>query len=598
MKHLKKLTALLLCCVLAVGSCVMLSGCAKGKAQSFDIVLITDGGAVTDKGYNQSAWSGVQEYAGESGASCRYFQPYLDENGKLSDEIIAKYIELAANSGAKQIVLPGKAFAISAYELAPTYKDIQFVLVDAFPHSRDDKTMRMIDNVMSVRFNAYEAGFLAGFTAVLKGNTKLGYLGDVQNERSADYGEGFVQGAGYAADANGKPVYVDFANYNAKKLDYDYSFTVRPVYIKTDEAKKETFKVNVVDGIGSGVYTDGENVTVTANPAPQGKAFDHWETKSDTEGVKDKKVNISSKKDASMNLLVGDCDCTITAVWKDADTASITVKASDAEPLVYYAPKDSEYWVEAPAAPSGQVFDHWESSAADAVKDVNAKGTTVYVGTSDIQLTPVYVKSELPTFDVRVENGTGSGSYLAGDTVKVVANAPAEGYMFYKWENVDNQGLSTGIAMTNEYCYHTEFEMVNRYASVVEKMFDDGTQVVFGGGCDVSDSIFEATGNFDYPVYGFGCGIDESGKGTCLASVINDYGAAVKQCLGAFKGAGIFDANCKSGCIYVTGMSTDKENKDEYDEQYAAAYNIFASGKTLRSSGAFSCLTVKYWIKK
>ena len=42
----------------------------------------------------------------------------------------------------------------------------------------------------------------------------------------------------------------------------------------------------------------------------EGKVFDKWVVKSDTEGVKDSKVNISSDKKSSMNLLVEKCDCT------------------------------------------------------------------------------------------------------------------------------------------------------------------------------------------------------------------------------------------------------------------------------------------------
>lgn len=59
---------------------------------------------------------------------------------------------------------------------------------------------------------------------------------------------------------------------------------------------KKTFNVNVVGGIGSGVYANGENVTIIADKPYKDKAFDLWEVKSNTKGVKDKKVNISLDK--------------------------------------------------------------------------------------------------------------------------------------------------------------------------------------------------------------------------------------------------------------------------------------------------------------
>ena len=635
---MKKILALVIAAALAVSCVFALSGCSKKDGNgSNELVLITDGAPVNDGSFNQYTWNGVKAYADENEISCRYYQPSLNENGELTVEEAAKYIDLAVKGGAKQIVLPGEKFAVAAYEIAPTYSDVQFILIDALPHSQGDTTMRLQSNVECVKFNKLEAGFLAGYCAVINGsydkkghqerqnNTKLGFLGSVVSQDAADYGAGYVQGAQYAADEKGVPVYVDYAEFDNVFLDYDYSFIIKPVYVKREEATKKTFKVKVIDGVGSGVYTDGENVTITADAAPEGKTFDHWEVKSDTKGVKDKKVNISSKKDYSMNLLVGDCDCTITAVWADAETVPVTITEADGATAheVINALKDSDAWIEAPAAENGMVFDHWESSVEDVLEDENSKGTSVKVGSDAITVTPIYKVSEKPTFNVLVENGSGTGAYVTGDEVKVVADAPEEGYMFYKWENVDNQGLSTGIAMENEYCYHTTFEMVDRYASIAEKMYDDGCQVVFAGGNSVADSIFLAADNFDYNVYTFGSGVDEGSKSRCLASVVTDYGNAVKLALADFKGGQIFLGNTANDCIYVTGKSvnqyelnddgsvkTDKKGNQiedaNYSEDYAKVIDALNNNKiklTNVEKGAdvnnivkSKCLTLNYWV--
>ena len=68
-------------------------------------------------------------------------------------------------------------------------------MLDAVPHSAGDKSARLLPNVMSASFDDLQSGYLAGFSAVLQGNTKLGYLGSVQNDHSSNYGAGFVQGA-------------------------------------------------------------------------------------------------------------------------------------------------------------------------------------------------------------------------------------------------------------------------------------------------------------------------------------------------------------------------------------------------------------------
>ncbi len=552
---MKKIISAFIAFSLIIG-CFALWGCSKNSADGYNLVMITDGNPINDGAYNESAWNGVKEYAEDNNMTFRYYQPSLDENGKLSVETIKNYIDLAAEDNAKFVVLPGEAFSVGAYEIAPAYSDINFILVGAFPHAENDETIRFQSNVMCISFDALEAGFLAGYTSVTDGYTKLGYLGSVGSDNSGNYGAGFVQGAAFAADQKETPVILDYANYDAENLNYDYSFTVKALYKKVSEEKEKTFKVNVVDGIGSGVYTDGENVKITANPAPQGKVFDHWEVKSDTDGVKDRKVNISSKKKPSMNLLVGDCDCTIKAVYSDGEG---------------------------------------ETEEPQEEKNDN---------------------NQLK-FNVTVENGTGSGSYATGEKVQIVADAPEDGYMFEKWESFDNQGLKTGISMDNEYCYSTEFEMVDRVASVAERMYDNGAQLIFGGGNPVSDSIFTATKSFDYQVWAFGSGTDEASKGNCHASVVNDYGAAVKLALESYQPGGILSANCSNGCIYVTGKSLEKTVKDKkgnevdnesYDGNYEMIYNALAqnklnlinmqSGGDVRNTFKSACLTVNYWINE
>ncbi len=555
---MKKVISAVLAALMVIG-CLSFAGCAKKGSEGYDVVMITDGSAVNDGAYNESAWNGIKKYGDENNVSYRYYQPSPDENGKLSVDTIKNYIDLAAKDNAKFVVLPGEAFAVSAYEIAPAYSDINFILVDAMPHAEKDETVRFQSNVMCISFNALEAGFLAGYSAVIDGFNKLGYLGAVGSKSSGDYGAGFAQGAAFAADQKDIPVVLDYANYDASNLNYDYAVNIKAVYKKVSEEKEKTFKVKVEGGLGSGVYTDGQNVTISANPASEGKKFDHWETKSDTEGVRDSKVNISSKSDESMNLLVGDCDCTITAVYEVTDEAA-----------------------------------EEETQEEEAPKDENAFA-----------------------FEVNVENGTGSGEYYAGEKVQIVADAPKDGYMFEKWESVDNQGLATGIAMDNEYDYTTEFEMVDRIASVAEKMYDDGTQIVFGGGNPTSDSVFTATENFDYQVWAFGSGTDEHSKSNCYASVVNDYGAAVKLALEGYMPGGVLSANCANGCIYVTGKSLEEYKKDkkgneveneEYNGDYAMIYQALADGKfnlvnmesggDVRNAIESSCLTVNYWINE
>lgn len=614
---MKKAVSIILCLVLVVSTVFAVAGCSKQSEIKSDIVLITNGGDIKDGGYNQSAWEGVNAFADENGLVQRYYQPTLDENGELTVESIEKYVDLSAKNGAQYIIFPGEDFAVAAYEVAPSYPDVKFILLDAIPHSAGDSTDRFISNVMCVTFDTLQSGFLAGYIAVANGNTELGYFGEKSSDDSANYGAGFAQGAAYAADSLGIPVTLDWADYDSPLRDYDYSFTVTACYDKIDDVKdEEIYKVNVVNGTGSGTYTEGSNVTITADPAPAGKVFDHWEVKSDTEGVKDKKVNISSKTKDSMNLLVEKCDCTITAVYKDieGDYKSVTVAKAPELSYVYnqYFVKVGEgILVKAPVAEAGMLFDHWKTDADLGDTDLTSKEIWVEVNDNDISLYPVYKVSDVPTFNVTVVTGeggdgasTGSGSYVAGDTVSVAAAVPKDGYMFSHWENVGADGQSAGIAMENEYYWNTTFEMVDRYAAICESMYDHGATMIFAGGNSKADSAYTAKWNFDFEL-----GVISAGENNkdAYTTIVKNYGEAVKDCLTDYKGGTVISENCATEGIYATFVSENEEIQKNYDEIYKALADgkinpVLAEGgagydfcKAFVENNMSDCLTLNGW---
>lgn len=613
---MKKAVSIILCLVLVVSTVFAAAGCSKQSEIKNDIVLITNGGDIKDGGYNQSAWEGVSSYADENGLTQSYYQPILDENGELTVENIEKYVDLSVQKGAQYIIFPGEEFAVAAYEIAPLYPDVKFVLIDAIPHSAGDSTDRFISNVMCVSFDTLQSGFLAGYLAVANGNTELGYFGEKSSKNSANYGAGFAQGAAYAADSMGIPVTLDWADYDSPLRDYDYGFTVTACYDKIEDVKdEEIFTVNVVNGTGSGTYTKGSNVTITADPAPAGKVFDKWEFKSDTDGVKDKKVNISSKTKSSMNLLVEKCDCTLTAVYKDIEGDYYSVKTMSADgstvELEQSVSANDECYITAPVAPENMVFDRWECSVKDAVEDVNSASAKINEVTSDITVTPVYKFSDVPTFNITVETGeggdgvsTGSGSYVAGDVVTVAAAVPKDGYMFSHWENVGADGQSTGIAMENEYYWNTTFEMVDLYSAVCESMYDHGATMIFAGGNSKADSAYTAKWNFDFDLGVISAG--ENNKDS-YSTIVNNYGEAVKDCLADFKGGTVISANCATDGIYATFVSDDEKVQKNYEAIYKALADgeikpVLAEGgagydfcKAFTENNMSDCLTLNGW---
>lgn len=604
----KKLLSVFMCVALIAVGAFAFAGCTKTADLRYGVALITDGGSIHDKGYNQSAWDGVQAYARDSSTRAVYYQPVVEDGQTLTADLIEPYVQLAVDKGAEYVVLPGEAFAVITYELATMYPDLRFVLLDGLPHSQGNSSIRLLPNVMSVGFDELQSGYLAGFSAVLQGNTKLGYLGSVKNDHSSNYGAGFVQGAAAAADTLGVPVQLDYADYDSALLDYDYSVKLTPVYKPISQAGKTCRKVVVQNGYGSGTYKEGQNVTVYCDLFnTQGEKFDHWEVKSNTDGVKDKKVNVSDKSKTEINLIVEDCDCTITAVYAKTDekVGSVAVLKADksATDKVYDNVVGEQVQVTAPVAAQGMAFDHWETTGkAESVENAKEKVTQVTVEESPVVLTPVYTVSEDPTFAVTVENGVGSGYYLTGDTVRVTANAPKDGYYFDHWTNSDKDGNSTGLALENEYYYDTTFEMVDRYASIAETMIDKGDKALFAGGCSKASSLYTAKGVFDLDdVSIIGAGIQEK---DAAYSVVKEYGKAVAACLKEFKGGSIYNAGCANQCI--TCDLPNSKQKEDLQKKLDAVYTQLgngtiqpmaaAPGADVRTTFKSDCLTLHYWI--
>ena len=346
---MKKLTAVLTALVVVCAAMFAFAGCTNQSSLQYDIVLLTDGASVDDGAFNQSAWEGVERYAEEAGMTYRYYQPDVAEDGTVDSEVYASFIELAVQNGAKFIVCPGEALAVAVYENAPQYADTNFILLDAYPHAEDSTEYQSMSNVMSVSFSALESGFLAGYMSVMSGNTKLGYIGSLSDASSTDYGAGFVQGASYAANALGTPVTLDYAYEDASDVDFDYSMTVEAVYEEID-ADEEIFTVKVVNGSGSGYFTEGTSCTIEAQPASSGMRFDHWEV---SDGV-----NIADVQAAQTQIEMPAAPVDVQAVYVESPVPVFDVQVIGGTGSGAYAEGDVVRVV-ADEAPEGYRFSHW-----------------------------------------------------------------------------------------------------------------------------------------------------------------------------------------------------------------------------------------------
>jgi basic membrane protein A and related proteins len=165
---------------------------------TFELALITDIGTIDDKSFNQGSWEGLRDYAVDNNISHKYYQP-----SEKSNDAYLSAIELAVRGGAKVIVTPGFLFEEPIFIAQDQYPDTYFVLIDGVPHNADYTEFRTESNVVGVLYAEDQAGFLAGYAAVMDGNRSLGFMGGMAVPAVVRFGYGFVQGAEYAANELG-----------------------------------------------------------------------------------------------------------------------------------------------------------------------------------------------------------------------------------------------------------------------------------------------------------------------------------------------------------------------------------------------------------
>jgi hypothetical protein len=214
------------------------------------------------------------------------------------------------------------------------------------------------------------------------------------------------------------------------------SFTVRnpgstpsntlTVPVGTSATTKYT--LNVVNGSGSGGYASGTAVPIKANAAPARQVFSRWTG-----------ATVANATSPTTTLTMPTANVTVTATYVAVPTFSLTV-VNGSGSGTYAAGAVVSISANPPAA--GQAFSSWTGAA---VANASASSTTLTMPAANATVTATYAPVATPTFMLSVVNGTGSGSYAAGTTVNISANAPPSGQAFSNWTGaaVANPSVST-----------------------------------------------------------------------------------------------------------------------------------------------------------
>ena len=211
---------------------------------------------------------------------------------------------------------------------------------------------------------------------------------------------------------------------------------------------KSTYNISVTDcvakkGEDTVEYAHyGDVITVTANPAPTGKVFDTWViTGLDTTGMDLTKTEITFNMPANA--------VEIKATYSNVINYEIYVVGGTTKKSP--AKAGETIIITANPAPEGMVFDKWTCETAGVTIEFASatnSTTTFVMPASNIKIQAHFRDIEAaPSIEIKVEGGTGGGTYKQGDEVTVTAGNK-EGKVFKCWKDESGNIVSTNKSYT------------------------------------------------------------------------------------------------------------------------------------------------------
>lgn len=151
-------------------------------SSEFSIAMVTDTGGVDDRSFNQSAWEGMQAWAGEQGLSEDSVEYYQSD----SESDYIPNLNSATTDGYDVVYGIGFLHLDPISTIAEQNPDNWYGIVDEVVD---------LPNVVSLTFRDHENSFLAGMAAALTSETdQIGFIGGVEGPVIDRFQTGFEHG--------------------------------------------------------------------------------------------------------------------------------------------------------------------------------------------------------------------------------------------------------------------------------------------------------------------------------------------------------------------------------------------------------------------
>ena len=195
----KKLFSMVLSALLLLMALPVLEGCGSSTDSAAQRIAVVTGVEGTNgNSIFTDIWAGANAYARENMAETVSYTVTVDDI-----DAYKAAMDQAAEDGADVIISAGSNAGMAVFEMQRLHRQTRFLLLGSTPTDPESGKEQIRGNTSCLTISTEQAGFLAGYAAVMNGYTNLGFLGGYENDANSRYASGYLQGIQRAAEELG-----------------------------------------------------------------------------------------------------------------------------------------------------------------------------------------------------------------------------------------------------------------------------------------------------------------------------------------------------------------------------------------------------------